>query len=576
VTFVELAIAAVLVLASSFGPLPEALGLVGVGVVFVSGGAFVSEWRYARAGDPVRGPILLGLAFVLLAGALILLPTGGWLVGVLLLGAVSAELGTELYSADRLRQVERRQWAWATLGIGLLAASAGLLMAGGAGWFAALVVVTVVFVVVWMAASDSDSLVLVLIIALVLLAASAPRDADPNPEQVAVRGKPFFLVLGDSYISGEGADRFYKGTNTTQENPERTNQCRRAPTAWPVLLTQSDLPNVPNRMLFLGCSGALAHQIRTKIWMTRKDGETTRHGEAELVEYQARRKELNLDQKPAFVLLSVGGNDAGFGSIGQACVGPGDCSELGDVFLDGLRTVEPKLDVTYRDVRRVVGADVPVIVVPYPIPITESGACPNVFLSTNERHFVVRFVEQLDQVVKSAAERAGFYYMGPAELALKDAQNRLCEGADQPGLNFIGWNPKAGSLWDSLNPANWVHNSLHPNQAGHQAIFAAARKWFESHPTLHVPDPSGAPRRVVPTMASLFKFGSLKLCGNTTANSCDVKHRGWLYDQSRRLFTSVFLALVLAAIGAWLMVQAPIRWATEHKVTSANVVRRLF
>jgi hypothetical protein len=70
---------------------------------------------------------------------------------------------------------------------------------------------------------------------------------DPQP------GEPFFVAFGDSYISGEGAERFFEGTNDT-----RANQCRRAPTAYPVRLADAGGGAIPDRLLFPACSGALA------------------------------------------------------------------------------------------------------------------------------------------------------------------------------------------------------------------------------------------------------------------------------------------------------------------------------
>ena len=559
---------------SGKGPVPEAVGFAGLGFVIVAIGALMSELRRSQMGEQVRGPVILGSAFAVVAAALILFPPNRWFALVLLLGLVLAEVGTELHSEDNLRRLPRwNPWVVAAAGLGVLIVAGGLLVAGGAGGVSAAIIVVVVLALVWMAASDSDSLLLVIVAAGALVWAVAPREAAPNPDRAPVDGKPYFLVLGDSYMSGEGAKSFFKGTNTTQSIPDHTNECRRAETAWSVLLANAPPANVPDRMLFLACSGALTEHIRAVPWLDEKTGD--QRGPAELLQYQAKREELHLTQPPKFVLLSVGGNDAGFGTIGQDCVGPGDCAELGDTFLDDLRGVEPALDRSYHDIRAVVGPDVPVIVVGYPIPITETGDCSSVLLAENERKFVVRFVGELNQVVRSAASRAGFLYMDTVETALVEAQNRLCEGFAPSGLNFLGWNPKEGSLWDSLNPSNWVHNSLHPNEIGHEAIYEAATTWFEAHPNLASPPPSGAAAQQVPTMAGLFAFGDTKLCDPDGATSCDVLHDGWLRENALELLRAAFLPLLLAAIGAWMIVIALIRWATVNNVSTATVFLRV-
>ena len=568
VAAVQLAVGIVLVLWSQHGG-PDALGLIGLGFAFVAGGAIVSEIRLSRWNEGVRGPVVLGAAFAVSAGAVVLLPAGHVLLPIGI-GILLAMLGAELYSEDYLRtRHEWGRWPLAGIGVGLLATAVGLLVVGGAGTLPAFILVVVVLVLVSMVSSDSNSLLLVLVVVVALLWAGAPRpvgrDADLQPQA----NEPFMLVLGDSYISGEGASAFYDGTNSVEDNADFTNECRRAPTAWPNgLARRSGIAEVPKRVLFLACSGAEARHIRTTPPV---DSAGKQNGPAELVEYQKRRAELGL-QKPALVVLSLGGNDAGFGTIGQACVGPGDCAEIGYRFLDGLQSVEAKLDQSYADIKAVVGSDVPVVVTGYPIPITETGPCANVLLTLHERRFIVTFVKELNQVVKSAAARAGFDYIDTMENALVTAKNRLCEDTNFVGMNFIGFNPKGGSLWDSLRPGNWVHNSLHPNEAGHRAMEDAAWQWFVDHPTRHAPTPTGGATRMVPNMDKLFEFGFTRLCDPKGDRSCDIENNGWANDQILRLTQSALLPLTLAIVGAWMIAIALIGWTFEHNVTTANIV----
>jgi hypothetical protein len=544
--------------------IPDAIGFAGVGLMIVALGALMSEARLSTAGAHVRGPVLLGVGFAVLAGALIVLPAGRLFTMSLLLGAVLAEIGTELHSADALPFPPRSSpWASVALGVALVFVCGGLLVASGASVGAAIIVLCVVVAITWMAASDSDSLLLVLLAAGALMWALAPREAELNPAHQAVAGQEYFLVLGDSYMSGEGARSFFSGTNTTQALPDHTNECRRAPSAWANLLANSPPAGIPSRMLFLACSGALTEHIRTDAALDEKTGK--QRGPAELVAFRDARL-----PPPKFVLIGVGGNDAGFGTLGPACAGPGDCTELGDVFLDHLRTVEPKLMQTFHDVRDAVDRDVPIIVVGYPKLITDTGSCSSVLLTTNERKLVVRFVDQLNAIVRSAATRSGFIYLEDVETALIEGQNRLCEGVGPSGLNFIGWNPKGGSVWDSLNPQNWVHNSLHPNAIGHEAIYTTVKSWFEAHrfPLLS-PSPSKDPPHQVPTMAGLFKFGDTTLCDPATAVSCDVDNNGWTHDQTQRLIRAGFLPILIGIAGAWLIAMTAIRWASFHNLDTA-------
>ena len=243
-------------------------------------------------------------------------------------------------------------------------------------------------------------------------------------------------------------------------------------------------------------------------------------------------------------------------------------------FLDGLQSVEPKLDQSYADIKAVVGNDVPVVVTGYPIPITESGPCADVLLTEHERRFVVTFVKELNQVVRSAATRAGFDYIDTMEDSLVNANSRLCEQRNPVGMNFIGFNPKAGSLWDSLKPTNWIHNSLHPNEIGHAAMAEAAKKWFADHPTRQAPVVTGAAPRVVPNMDKLFEFGFTRLCDPKGDASCDIDNNGWANDQILEQARSALLPLTLTIVGAWMIAIGAIGWAVQRNYTTANLLLR--
>jgi hypothetical protein len=556
---VVLGLGALLLLWSIVDGGPEALGFAGLGLVVVSLGGVISEARQCTSLRRLGWPVGLGLAFGLVVVAATLLAAGLWVLLALLVAVVLAELGGELLSEAHLAPTPwrlRRAAVLAAFGAGLLVVGGALLYVQGAGLGGVVLLALIITVLVLMAASDSDSLLVVLVIAAALVWANAPRGATPAPGLEPVPGQPYALVLGDSYISGEGADEYYEGTNTTVDNADATNQCRRAPTAWPVLLAESGGP-MPSRLLFLACSGAETRHIL---------GTAPARGPAELVQYE--REEVRLGRPPEVVLLSVGGNDAGFGTIGQNCVGPGDCSALADQFLARLRAVGGELDRSYAAVRAAVGPEVPVIAVPYPMPLTGAGSCDGVFLTGTERFFIATFVDQLDQVVQAATARAGFLYLSPMKDAFTSVGADLC-GSARKGLNFLDLNAKAGSLWTSLNPTNWVHNSFHPNEHGHELLAQTAAGWLVEHQPLVSP-PSVAAHDEVPAVEDLFPFGAFRLCQPGDA-SCDLDDNGWLNEQVLGLVRVLFLPLVLLLTGAWMVTMLPLGLARRYRLSSARI-----
>lgn len=558
---------------SRLHPILEIPAFAGLGMLVVSIGGLISEARRYRRWEHVRGPVALGVAFVSLAAALIFHPKSGLFIVVVVLSLVLANLGTELHSEDRLRS--RPEWnplRVAALGALMMVIGVGLLVSWGAGPVGGMIFALVVLALVSMATSDSDSLLVVVVIAFALIWASAPRVVGPDPELEAHKDASYYLVVGDSYISGEGAQRYYEGTNTSKRNEQRTNTCRRAPTAWAVrLAAKHTAAEVPRRVLFIPCSGAVGANIRATAPLDRNGAP---RGPAELEEFGTERVKRGL-KAPSFVLVSVGGNDAEFGTIGKTCVGPGDCAEVGDMFFKALAKVEEQLDATYRDLRAAVGPDVPVVAVPYPIPVSDSGRCPDVFLGETERKFVVQFVRELNAVVESAATRGGFAYMNTMETALTKAGKRLCDGPSGSGLNFLNWNPQAGNLWQSLTPTNWTHNSLHPNEGGHEAMREAADEWFQTNAGLRAGHVTRGPHRTVRSVDQMLEFGATKLCTVQEKEACGLGKNDWLYEQGFRLVSSSFLAIVLAATGAWMLAMAPIRYATEHNISSATIILRI-
>ena len=121
---------------------------------------------------------------------------------------------------------------------------------------------------------------------------------------------------------------------------------------------------LPDHVLFLACSGALSDDLDEP-----RPNRTVR--EPQLEQYATAMETLD-EGDVEFVLLSVGGNDTGFGDIGKACAAPGDCSDIGERWLDELATVGTELTTAYTALATEVG-DIPVYVLPYPVPLTEHG-----------------------------------------------------------------------------------------------------------------------------------------------------------------------------------------------------------
>ncbi len=152
---------------------------------------------------------------------------------------------------------------------------------------------------------------------LVLIAAAfiyvsrpdGPAYADPWPDSSFK-----IAALGDSYISGEGARQFFAGT----DDPG-SNSCRRAPTAYPYLVAVDQEASLE----FIACSGATTEDVLSRGQHAHSDPAIP-GGEEQIKLLERVAAETDV------VLISIGGNDAGFGGIGQGCTLGGDCRRNAD------------------------------------------------------------------------------------------------------------------------------------------------------------------------------------------------------------------------------------------------------
>lgn len=186
--------------------------------------------------------------------------------------------------------------------------------------------------------------------------------------------------------------------------------------------------------------------------------------------------------KAARVVVSLGGNDAGFATIGAMCLAPGNCDEQSHLWLDSLPQVAERLRLAYLEIRETFpGAPVYTVGYPDPIALTNEN-CTDVSLTVGERRFVHTFVLKLNQLVRQTSEEFGFHYVHGMESALSVQHKQLCDQDNQgaPGLNFINLRSVRGDALHRFNPANWYHNTLHPNASGHEALGRAFTAWYDS------------------------------------------------------------------------------------------------
>ncbi len=475
--FVLVALIAITFMAASVvADVPDEWGFAALGAALY---ALVRSVDHARRRLWGFWRLRVALLITAVVGVVVTLAPIDWVrvvgAGVTVLAGAAA---VELWSASFPPKLSENRLAAGIAGVALLAGVTVLLLFVNHDPVITSIVVAAVGVATALLITSNDMPILLGVLLLATLWSSVPRDATLPAGQELARGQPYFAVLGDSYISGEGTDTYFQGTNTTEEDG---NQCRRSPDAWPILLNPPQthdtgaLLGVPERVANWACSGAVTADIR-------QVGDNS-DGRDEPEQLAALKKDMKRFGPPSFVLVGIGGNDAQFADIGAACALPGDCADfLEHVENARLSAVADEVARTHAEIRIAVGPDVPVIAVPYPKPLYVGEFCRGVLLSEADIVAINRFAAALNGEIERAVWAVGARYMDTIQDGLADSAAQLCEPNERSGLNFADFNPKAGSLWSALNPKNWTHNFVHPNEGGHAALRAAALRWFtENH-----------------------------------------------------------------------------------------------
>ena len=506
-------------------------------------------------GDARQRGIVVGAIGI---GVLLLGAASGW-DPVTAVGAWTTVVAMIMLSVRPVRFGMSKLMKRSVLGAGLvLVAAAGFQLyatdtVGRSGWFATFVAATIALIGAWIVWRGA-TLFIVVVLGFAFVWGLFPHTTgDPGSVSAASSGDrqtSGIVAFGDSFISGEGAPTFFDGTD--QKGAER-NECRRAPTAYPVLMadrtagTSGSDPDDTGRssivgleesgLDFLACSGAKLRDVLALcaddpaldsenadaiengatavepagfVVAATEQAESTAEDRCSIEAKQRdQRRRADLSCTPAddeplgqypcgpdgvygsslqlsnppddrsatqLVLLSIGGNDVRFGDIVAGCLLPGSCTERREIWLDNVAALGPELTEAYVRIKEEFGGDVPVVVMPYPLVLTDD-TCGSSPLDASEHEFIFEFTTVLNRQIATSASQAGVHFFADGAFALEGA--RLCEGQER-AINLIRLQPTDGPLLDRMKPASWTHNSMHPNQLGHRMIADALSAWLDA------------------------------------------------------------------------------------------------
>ena len=525
---------------------------------FIATGHLVGELRSWRGLSTLWSAVLVGCTIAVVCGLWLALDHPVWGLALAAAGLLTGPIGLSLLSEEVLVAGRVRPLLLACVGVTAIAVAVlAWLPAAGMpvffGWRLALVLLVLVLAM----AANTQADVILVVVALGLVWTGIPRAVEVDATQVpspatagqVAEGDTVLVALGDSYMSGEGARRFYVGTNDPG-----SNECRRAPTAY-ARRVLDDPASEPygDRLAFYACSGATGRDI---IDRHQHPGEPA--GGA-MSQSEQLTTLLDSGAEVPLIVVSIGGNDAGFSDIGAECLAPGNCVVRGQRWLDDLQRVAARIDAAYTSIRTVAGTEVPVLAVPYPSPINPRR-CGYSLLEPLEHRFLDGFVTELNKVIRKAAAEHGFLYLGAMERSMTDSSLRICDGDSDPGqlgVNFVALSDTEGLIDQLAKPMSWIHNSLHPNERGHAQMATVLASWMDERGRIvALPDDPGSDLYDVRSLPQIMGEGfTADYCGKPDAEvaGCDLDSAGWALAETSRFLLGIVLPGALLVVGAWLL-----------------------
>ncbi len=302
-----------------------------------------------------------------------------------------------------------------------------------------------------------------------------------------------YLALGDSFSSGEGAQKYEIGTD------EKFNLCHLSQVSFPYIIAKklslnsfhSEACSGARTLNLIGGSGVDDKGIRIDRDNQYKD-KPLDNSLGEWIPGYEKQVKFVTENAPHLITVTASGNDIGFAQKLEACVKPGTCFPTYEDKQEVFNEVDAKLNVItdmYMKIKKEAPQDARIYAVGYPQLALPVGSCGvNVHFNTDELTFASSLIARLDTVIKTAAAKAGVTYVDIA-----DALNgyRLCE-------NDAG-NIAVNGLTAGKDKYGIIGNeSYHPNEFGQ---FLMAQKILGLTNNLGVLNPAASSNAALPKLA---------------------------------------------------------------------------
>lgn len=270
-----------------------------------------------------------------------------------------------------------------------------------------------------------------------------------------------YLALGDSFSSGEGAQKYEIGTD------EKENLCHLSRVSFPYIISQK---LSLNSFHSVACSGANTLNLNGGTGLSKDASNKNRDNQyndrplknslGDWIPGYVKQLEFVTENSPHLITVTASGNDIGFAEKLKSCVKPGTCFPNYEDKKEVFNEVDSKLNIItdmYVKIRKEAPKDTKIYAIGYPQVALPGGSCGvNVHFNKDELTFAGKIITRLNSVIKTAAAKAGVNYVD-----INDALNsyRLCEGnAGNIAMNGLtAGKDKFGLIGNE---------SYHPNEFG--------------------------------------------------------------------------------------------------------------
>jgi hypothetical protein len=265
--------------------------------------------------------------------------------------------------------------------------------------------------------------------------------------QVLAVGNPGRVVaMGDSYMSGEGT---YPAVDYFPETAIGQDTCHRSPASYAILLGVA-------KSNFVACSGATISDLENA--------------------YKTEPKQLNvLASDVRVVLLSITGDDAGFGTVLSKCIDVPllyrnsffDCLNAVETALAKLPAIRQNLASLFGIIHQLAPA-AQIVLVGYPHLFPPLGSGPGCnWIAANRQRLINSAGDVLDNMLSNTA--SGYSYVTYVDTRALFFGHEIC-GSSTPWINDLQTdNLLAHNCPSSYLVSGICSQSFHPNVLGYAA-----------------------------------------------------------------------------------------------------------